>query len=62
MDNQLHLPHPSAVFRVFLLLCGVEQKEGRGRKGEKEERDRETEIERKTEMPKSLLLQSTVFH
>jgi len=51
MANQLHLPHPSAVFRVCLLLCGVEQKEGRGRKREKEERDRETETERKTEIP-----------
>jgi len=41
MANQLHLPHPSAVFRVCLLLCGVEQKEGRGRKREKEEREKE---------------------
>lgn len=51
MDNQLHLPHPSAVFVVCLLLYGVEQKEGRGGKREKEERDRETETERKTEIP-----------
>lgn len=53
MANQLHLSHPSAVFRACLSLCRVEQKEGRGGKErEKEERDRqETERETETEIP-----------